>query len=207
MILQEFKKTPILGILRNIGADSIEGVLEASINAGLKAIEVTMNTPNACNIIKRACRLSKKRIFVGAGTVLSLDELKRAVDAGASFIVSPCVIDDIVDYCVEKRLPVFPGCLSPSEVFNAYKKGATMVKVFPAACFGPGYFKQLKGPFNNIELLACGGINKENIKAYFSAGASAVAFGDSIFNKALLLEKDFAAIEASIKGLIKAKEA
>jgi 2-dehydro-3-deoxyphosphogluconate aldolase / (4S)-4-hydroxy-2-oxoglutarate aldolase len=206
-MVTEFRKQPLMGILRDIEADHLDGLIRACISAGLKAIEITMNTPGACVLIKRACSLARKKIHVGAGTVLNVESLKSALDAGAEFIVSPCLVESVADMCVRKGIPLFPGAMSPSEVYNAYKKGAEMVKVFPAGRFGCEYIRDLKQPFNNIPILACGGVNDSNIKEYFSAGASAIAFGASVFSRDRLLKKDFRGIERSIKNLIKSKEA
>lgn len=206
MNIVEFKKLPILGILRNTELSATEDIVDCAARAGLKAIEFTMNTPGAGDIIKRACECAGKRISIGAGTVLSLNQAKEAVGAGAEFLVSPCIIDDVIDFCLQNALPVFPGALTPTEIYSAHKKGASMVKLFPAALFNAEYLKAIKGPFNYIELLVCGGINNDNIKEYFAAGASAVAFGESIFRKSLLKAGDFQAIERSIKALISAKE-
>jgi 2-dehydro-3-deoxyphosphogluconate aldolase/(4S)-4-hydroxy-2-oxoglutarate aldolase len=147
---------------------------------------------------------SANRLTLGAGTVLSLDDAKSALDAGATFIVMPTLVEEVVTYCKDKNIPVFPGALSPQEVYNAWNMGASMVKVFPAKFFGPSYFKEIKGPFNNIELLACGGVNRDNIKDFFNNKASAVAFGGSIFKADLVKERKFDKIAADISALIKA---
>ena len=114
------------------------------------------------------------------------------------------LVDDIVGYCVNNKIPVFPGAFTPCEVYQAHEAGATMVKVFPAKVFGPAYFKEVKGPFNNIELLACAGVIPENIKDYFANGASAVTFGSSVFRKDWLAAKDFKQISLAIKRFIDA---
>ena len=206
MRISDFRKLPLLGILRNIEEELIEPIVDISISAGLRAIEITMNTPDAPAIIKRARNYSGDKIAIGAGTVLDMDMLKLALDSGATFIVSPCLINNVCVYCKDNFIPNFPGALTPSEVYQAHKLGATMIKVFPAGLFGTRYLKDLKGPFSDIELLACGGVNKDNIKSYFDAGASAIAFGESIFKKNLLMARDFKQIESDIKVLIAAKE-
>jgi len=105
----------------------------------------------------------------------------------------------IVEVCRKKGVPVFPGALTPQEIYNAWSAGATMVKVFPTKFFGEAYFKEIKGPFGDIELLACGGVTPENIRSFFTSGASAVAFGSSVFSKDWLANKDYSAISERIK--------
>ena len=206
MDISEFKKLPIMAIVRGLNIEIIEPIIETACLSGLKAIEFTMNTPDAANLIRKAVSVSKGRIAIGAGTVLSIESMRLALDSGATFIVSPCLIEEVVKYCARHLIPVFPGALSPKEVFTASECGASMVKIFPANRFGPQYFKELKGPFDKIELLACGGVTPENIKSYFVSGASAVAFGNSIFKRDYLMAGDFAKIADAIKKLIIAKE-
>lgn len=202
MDIAKFRKKPVLGILRGVESDIIEPLMECVISAGLGAIEMTMNTKGAAGLITKMARQAKGRITVGAGTVLDKDSMKSALDAGASFIVMPVLIKDIVRYCVKNKIPVFPGALTPQEIYNAWEEGATMVKVFPSNFFGPEYFKELRGPFDDIELLACGGVTPENMKDYFAAGASAVAFGGNVFKKEWLAKKDFVSMAESVKKYI-----
>lgn len=193
-----------MGIVRGARADIIDRLTDVVIEAGLKTIEVTMNTPAAVEQIRRMNKAAQGELMIGAGTVLSFNEAQKAVDAGASFIVSPVLVPEVVKFCKRKRIPVFPGAFTPQEVYDAWQAGATMVKVFPATFFGPSFFKELKGPFNNIELLACGGVNADNIRSFFSSGASAVSFGESIFKKERLNKKKFSFIKKDIQNLISA---
>ena len=194
MDINNFMRLPLMGIVRGVRRDGIAPLVEAAAEAGLETIEVTMNTPGARDIIKAARDAAKGRLAVGAGTVLGLDEAKAALDAGATFIVMPVAMDDVTGYCAGKGVPVFPGALSPQEVYNAWQAGATMVKVFPCGLFGPKYIKELKGPFDKIKLMAVGGVRLENIAEYFSSGADAVAFGASVFKKEWLDAGDFRSI-------------
>lgn len=204
MDIAEFKKLPIMGILRGIKEEDIDPLAEAVISSGLKTIEITMNTPDAAGLIRRMRKTASGQLTIGAGTVLNKNDAKSALDAGATFIVLPACIDEVVDFCVENRIPVFPGALTPTEIYHAARRGATMVKVFPAKFFGPGYLKEIKGPFNDISLLACGGVDEENIGTFFSHRADAVAFGASIFKPDLIARKDFSAIGAAVERLISA---
>jgi len=183
MDINKFRKLPLLGILRGIDADMVEPLVETVVSSGLETIEITMNTDGAPSLIQHMVKAADKRLAVGAGTVLTMNDLHSALDAGATFIVLPVLIPDVVEYCAKNTIPVFPGAFTPQEIYNAWLAGATMVKVFPAGFLGPGYFKEIKGPFNDIELLACGGVNAETIEMFFSCEASAAAFGGSVFKK------------------------
>ena len=202
MSIDRFRKQPILGILRDITQEQIPPLFETIISSGLKSVEITMNTQDAPALIKQAVRLSKGKLMIGAGTVVDMKLLKSALSAGASFIVMPVLVKDVVRYCVKNKIPVFPGALSPQEIYQAWEAGATMVKVFPAGFFGPKYFREIKGPFKDVELLACGGVTAENMPEYFLNGASAIAFGASVFRKEWLISKDFSKIEEAIRKFI-----
>lgn len=202
MDIKQFKELPLLGIIRDAGIDIIEPLVESIVSSGLKTVEITMNATRASDLIRQTIKKADKRLSVGAGTVLTMDDLHLALDAGATFIVLPVLVNEVVKYCADRKIPVFPGALTPLEIYNAWRAGATMVKVFPAKIFGSTYFKEIKGPFQDIELLACGGITPENIQTFFSCGASAIAFGASIFKKEWFVKRDFSRIENSIKKLI-----
>ena len=202
MDVAKFKELPILGILRGIESDGLESLLIAIESAGLKTIEITMNTKGATELIRKACVFSRKRLTIGAGTVLDMKSLKAALRAGATFIVMPIFIKDVMEYCVKNKIPAFPGALTPLEIYSAWRSGATMVKVFPSIFFGPQYFKEIKAPFDDVELLACGGVTPQNMRSYFENGASAVSFGASVFKKEWLVKKEFEAIGAAIKKYV-----
>jgi 2-dehydro-3-deoxyphosphogluconate aldolase / (4S)-4-hydroxy-2-oxoglutarate aldolase len=200
--MKGFNEIPIVGILRGITEKHIEELTHSIISSGLKTVEITMNTKNATRLIKLMKNYTGNKLSVGAGTVLNLSELHEALNAGAEFIVTPSVVEEVIGYCKTNRIPVFPGALTPTEIHNAWQLGATMVKVFPASLFGPKYFRELKGPFDNIQLMAVGGVSDETITDFFKMGASAVAFGASIFTKENLENQNFSKIEENIKSLI-----
>ncbi len=203
MDIEQFEELPLMGILRGIDAPDVEPILETVIKAGLRVIEIAMNTPGAPGMIEKAKSIAEGRIHIGAGTVLSTGDLDAALNAGAGFIVMPACVGEVMLSCREKGVPVFPGALTPHEVFNAWDSGAAMVKVFPSGVFGPGYIKELKGPFDGIKLMAVGGVRLQNIAEFFSSGASAVAFGASVFRKQWIEQKDFASIGALIRDYIR----
>ncbi len=203
MDVAQFRKKPIMGIVRGIESEQIEPLIDAVISSGLETLEITMNTKGAARLICKAKKIAQRRLILGAGTVLDIDSVKSAVDSGATFIVMPVLIRDVLGYCVKKKIPVFPGALTPQEIYQVWKEGATMVKVFPAKFFGSEYFRELKGPFKDIELLACAGVTPQNMREYFACGASAVAFGASVFKKEWLQNKDYASISYAIKEYMK----
>ncbi|MDP8233247.1 MAG: bifunctional 4-hydroxy-2-oxoglutarate aldolase/2-dehydro-3-deoxy-phosphogluconate aldolase [Candidatus Saelkia tenebricola] len=203
MDIEKFKKLPVLGILRGVELDIIDEIIDVVIASGLRTLEITMNTPGAPQLLRRMVKKSHDCLMIGAGTVLTLEDLHTAIDSGATFIVSPVLIDEVVKFCIKNRIPVFPGALTPHEIYNAHCAGATMVKVFPLKFFGPSYIKEIKAPLQDIEILACGGVSAENIGEFFLSGTSAVAFGSSIFKEEWLKNRRFSLIKDSIQTLIK----
>lgn len=191
-----------MGILRGVELAQIEPLIEIIISSGLETIEITMNTENAQQLIRKIVKLCRGKLMLGAGTVLNMHSLKTAIGAGAGFIVTPVFIKDVVGYCVKNKIPVFPGALTPQEIYRAWCAGATMVKVFPAKFFGPEYFREIKGPFGDIGLLACGGVTPQNLQRYFENGANAAAFGGNVFKKEWLLSGDFVRIGRAIKAYL-----
>ena len=203
MPFEKFRRKPVLGILRGITPQELEPLFETVIAGGLQTVEITMNTKGAADLIKNAVRRYGKQLLIGAGTVLTLKDLETALSAGAAFIVSPVVVLPVIEYCARHKIPVFPGALVPQDIYEAWQSGATMVKVFPAGCFGPDYFREIKGPFPQIELLACGGVTPENMKDYFRNGASAVAVGSSVFRKDWISAKKFPLIRKKLQAYLK----
>ena len=203
-MLEDFKKHPFMGILRGITLSDVPNIIEVSVSAGLKYIEVTLNTENAFEIIAEMVKVSAGRVVIGAGTVLTKDGTLSALNAGAQFIVSPTLVDEVMAVCKERDIPTFPGAFTPQEVYNAWLAGATMVKLFPAKFFGAEYIKEIKGPFNDIEILACGGVSSSNASEFFTLGSSAVAFGGSIFNLNQMKNGEWDKIETSLRELITA---
>ncbi|MBC8287356.1 MAG: bifunctional 4-hydroxy-2-oxoglutarate aldolase/2-dehydro-3-deoxy-phosphogluconate aldolase [Nitrospinae bacterium] len=193
-----FEKEPVLGIIRGVDEDSLPGVLQAAYSGGLRYLEITLNTPHALLLIKKAIELFPD-FCIGAGTVLSAESSQQAIDVGAQFIVAPNLNEQVAQCCIKNNRAYFPGALTPTEIEKAWSFGATMVKVFPAAQMGPGYIKLLKGPFDKIKLMAVGGISPQNIPDYFSAGASAVALGGSIFSTKRMADRAFSVIQKEIE--------
>lgn len=204
MDLEDFKKLPIMGILRGARAEQMENLTRAVIDSGLKTIEVAVNIGDGPALIKKLAGAAKGGLTIGAGTVLTLECVKTVVDAGATFIVSPVYVPEVVQYCTARSIPVFPGAFTPAEIYKAWQEGASMVKVFPANRFGPAYFKDIKGPFQDIPLLACGGVNTGTIGEYFKNQASGAAFGGSIFKKEWLETGQFDKICSAIRELLEA---
>ena len=141
---------------------------KALVEGGLPCAEVTFRTAAAEESI-RVMTTEYPDMFVGAGTVLTIEQVDRAVAAGAKFIVSPGFDPEIVDYCLEKEIPVFPGCITPSEVAQAVKRGLKVVKFFPAEQFGGvATIKAMAAPYVGLKFMPTGGVSAKNLESYLS---------------------------------------
>ncbi|MFH2045496.1 MAG: bifunctional 4-hydroxy-2-oxoglutarate aldolase/2-dehydro-3-deoxy-phosphogluconate aldolase [Pseudomonadota bacterium] len=190
---------PVIGILRGIEASFFKEILHASFSSGLQAIEVTMNTENAAQIISNCRKSVPSGKLLGAGTVRTLDEAKKAADSGAMFFVTPNTDTSVIEYAFSHNIPVIAGAFTPTEVYNAWSAGADMVKVFPCGHFGPQYIKDLLGPFDQIPLVAVGGVNNSNIGDYFKAGVKAVGTSTSLFGKEALENRNIEDLARNVK--------
>lgn len=189
-----FRKMPVVGIARNIDFESIGEIIPLFINAGFRNIEITMNSQGAEQQIKALVTQWGDALNIGAGTVCSMDELEKALNAGAGFIVTPIVNEEIIKSCRNAGKPVFPGALTPTEIYKAREAGADMVKLFPFSGLEPRYIKDLTGPFGAIKLMPTGGIGIHNCTEVFRAGAAAVGVGGQLFDPVLIASGNWNAL-------------
>lgn len=195
----------IIPVIRAPSADAAVAVAEALLQAGLTVAEITMTVPNAIDAIGAVANRFPGEVLVGAGTVTDAETVRRAVDAGAEFIVTPCLVTEVIDAAHRADVAVLPGALSPSEVFEAFRRGGDMVKVFPAQSVGgAAYLRALRGPFPDIPLVPTGGVTLENMAEMFKAGAAAVGVGTELISKDALARRDYAAIGALAKQFLAA---
>lgn len=194
------RSLPIIGILRGFTAIQMEQIVQATIRGGLQNLEITMNSPDAPQQIRAAIGISQGRLNVGAGTVLNLELLNQALEAGASFIVTPSIDAEVISACVERGVPIFPGAFTPTEVVRAWELGANMVKIFPAEVVGPGYIRALKAPLPQIKLLPTGGVDLKTLPEFRKAGADGFGIGSPLFNRGRVEAGDWAWVENQCKA-------
>ena len=175
---------------------------KALISGGLPCAEITFRTAAAKDSI-RLITNEFPDMLVGAGTVLTVEQAKDALEAGAKFIVAPGFDAELVDYCLENNVPVFPGCVTPSELTQAYKRGLGIVKFFPASNFGGlSMIKALAGPFPKMKFIPTGGINKDNLTEYIESDKIFACGGTWMVKKDLINNKEFDKIEQMTKEAV-----
>lgn len=197
----------IIPVIRAPSADAAVAVVEALLQAGLTVAEITMTVPNAIDAIGAVTKRFPGHVLIGAGTVTDAETARRAIDGGAEFIVTPCLVPEVIDAAHRMDVAVLPGALSPSEVFEAFRLGGDMVKVFPAQSVGgAAYLRALRGPFPNIPVVPTGGVTLENIAEMFEAGAAAVGVGTELISKDALARRDYGAIGELAKQFVAAAQ-
>ena len=196
-VVSKLREVGIIPVIRAPNADAAVAVVEALLQAGLTVAEITMTVPNAIDAIGSVAKRFGNEMLVGAGTVTDAETARRAMDAGAEFIVTPCLVPEVIDAARRADVAVLPGALTPSEVFEALRFGGDMVKVFPAQSVGgAAYLRSLRGPFPDIPLVPTGGVTLDNVREMFDAGAAAVGVGSELVSKDALARRDYAAIGA-----------
>lgn len=207
---EQFRECGVVPVVVLNDAKDALPLAEALIDGGLPCAEVTFRTDAAEESIRL---MSEKypQMLVGAGTVLTIGQVDRAVNAGAKFIVSPGFDPEIVDYCINKNIPVFPGCITPSEVAQAVKRGLKVVKFFPAEqAGGIAMIKAMAAPYTMVKFMPTGGISAKNLRDYLSCdkiiccGGSWMVKGDLIkageYDKVRELAKEAVALAKEIRG-------
>ncbi len=193
---------PVIGILRGVEASFFCEIMQTSFSQGLQAIEVTMNTPRAEQIVATSRPLVPPGKLLGMGTIRGLEEAKKAIKAGAMFLVSPNQDRAVIEYARSKDVPIIAGAFTPTEAFAAWSAGADMVKIFPCRVLGPTYIRDLLGPFEQMPLVAVGGVTLANAGEYLEAGARAVGVGTSLFGREALKKRDKTELARNVRNFI-----
>jgi len=194
----------VVAVLRDVDADEVVPVARAVVEGGVRAVEVTADTPGAMDQVAAVAEDLGDVALVGAGTVLDAETARAALLAGSAFVVSPSFHRDVVEVCNRYGAPVVPGVATPTEAVEAYAAGADLVKLFPAAALGPAYLAALQGPLSQIPVMPTGGIDAANAGAFVEAGAVAVGAGSSIVDADAMARGDLEAVTERARALVEA---
>lgn len=198
-VVRELKENKIVAIFRNVEVDKCVEAAKALYEGGIRFVEVTFDQTeketkykNTVDSIKMISEAMKNKMCVGAGTVLTLEQVHLASNAGAKFVIMPNMDIEVIKFAKDLDMATMPGAYSATEVNSAYNAGADFVKIFPAAQAGASYFKALSGPLGHIPLTAVGGVNEKNAKDFLDAGAVGLGIGGKLVDKKLIAESNFA---------------
>jgi len=198
-LIEELKTHQLMVAVRTETTEDAYNAAAACIEGGIRFIEITFSVPGADEVIRR---LSKdKRAAVGAGTVLNTEDVKRALHAGASYIVSPNFDEEVVKFTKKEGALSIPGACTPTEVYRAYKGGGDIIKLFPFVEIGGlGFLKAIRGPMPFVRYMLCGGANLENVPNYLAAGPAGILIGTAIIRRDLVAAKDWDGIAGLAKS-------
>jgi 2-dehydro-3-deoxyphosphogluconate aldolase/(4S)-4-hydroxy-2-oxoglutarate aldolase len=189
-------------ILRTNDTGTARAAMEAAIRGGFRIIEFTMTIPRVCDLIAEFSQ--RAGLIVGAGTVLTIDDARETVAAGAKFLVSPVWDEPILRAAQALGVAFMPGCATPSEMWHAHGAGAPLVKLFPGPAQGPHWVKQTLGPLPMLRIVPTNGVNLENGPEYLKNGAFAIGFTASLFTPDDLAHQRYDQIEARAKAMVQA---
>lgn len=198
-VLAKVKSERICAIIRKLTPEQAIQTTAALIEGGVSVIEVAFNTAGAAQIITELKQTFGEKLTIGAGTVLDSETARIAILAGANFILSPTLNLDVLKICQKYNVLAIPGVYTPTEMLSAWESGARMVKIFPAVTVGSTFIRQVKGPLDQLEIMAVGGINTENTSDFLLAGASCVGIGSEIAGQKLVETGGYQAITTSAR--------
>jgi 2-dehydro-3-deoxyphosphogluconate aldolase / (4S)-4-hydroxy-2-oxoglutarate aldolase len=194
-ILAMLENPGVIAVVRAKSAEQVLPITQALIDGGFRAVEVTMTTPNALEAIRRASARFSPTASIGVGTVLNAETARKALDAGAEFIVSPIARPEIAQVAGAACRPVMLGAYTPTEAQLVFEAGADYVKLFPADTLGCTYIKALRAPLPHLRIVPTGGVSLDNIFDFFAAGCPAVGLGSSLISKEVLAKDDWTVLQ------------
>lgn len=190
-VVQRIKAEGAVAIIRTDSIERALGAAEAVVAGGFRAIEITFSFADAAKAIEKLAESNERDLLIGAGTILKREEARAAVNAGAQFLVSPCVLPEVIDAARELEVVIIPGAFTPTEIYTAHSLGADIVKIFPAVKFGPEYLKAVRGPLPQIPIMPTSGVDTSNVGDWFRAGAVAVGAVSSVLDPELIRSGDW----------------
>ena len=199
--IEDLKRNQLMVAIRTESAEDAYHAAMACVEGGVRFIEVTFSVPGADEAISRLS--GDERVVVGAGTVLTTDDARKALKAGASYLVSPAFDEEVVTFAKKEGVISIPGACTPTEIYRAYKAGGDIIKLFPFVEIGGlDFLKAIRGPLPFVRYMLCGGATLENISKYLAADAAAILIGAAIIRRDLVAAKDWASIAGLARSFV-----
>ncbi len=193
------------GVIAVIRADNSDQLLDAAaalIEGGVSAIEVTMTTPNAIEVIRATAKRFGDNVLLGVGTVLDSATAIRAMEAGAEYVVTPVVRLGVIATCLQREKPIFSGAYTPTEAWTAWEAGSDFIKIFPAGGLGASYIKSVRVPLPQLKMVPSGGVTAENCGEFIQAGCVAISAGSSLVSKTFLQNRDWKGLKQKAETFV-----
>ncbi len=199
--IQNLKRHQLMVAIRTESTEDAYQAAMACVEGGIRFIEITFSVPGADEVIGRMS--GDERVVVGAGTVLTKDDARKALKAGASYLVSPAFDEEVVKFAKKEGVISIPGACTPTEIYRAYKAGGDVIKLFPFVELGGlAFLKAIRGPLPLVPYMLCGGATLENISAYLDANAAAILIGAAIIRRDLVAAKDWGSIAGLARSFV-----
>ncbi len=197
-------RTRLIGIVRSATPVDLVEACRSLYAGGVKCVEITLNSPGALHAVERVRADLPAGCIIGIGTVVDADTARQALSSGAQFIVTPIVDAKTIELVHSRSAPILPGAYTPTEIYTAWKAGATMVKLFPATNLGPSFVREVLAPLPEIKLCPTGGVTLQNARDWFDAGATALGVGSALMPRDLLTSGNFAGITSLAQQWVEA---
>jgi len=189
--LQQVLAGGIVAIVRSPDSSQLVEVARALLDGGVSTIEITMSVPNALDVLRQVRSALGDKVLLGAGTVLDPETARAVLLAGAEFIVAPTINLDVIRMCQRYDKLIMPGAFTPTEILSAWEAGADIIKVFPAECLGPAFFKAVRGPLPQVRMMPTGGVDLTTAAGFIKAGACCLGVGSQLVDPQLVAERNF----------------
>lgn len=200
LIEEALQTVGVITIFRRIPPEVILPLIESVVRGGIRAVEITADSSDVLSVIETVRRRYGAKVLVGAGTLMTPNQIGDAMRAGAQFLVSPHFDPRLFEIAQEHNHLLIPGVFTPSEVAAASRQGASLLKLFPAGPVGPMYLRDLQAPFGHVRFIPTGGLTPTTALDYVTVGAAAVGLGMSLVNPTLLSQRQWGAIAASVSA-------
>lgn len=200
-ILDSIAKNKIIAVIRLDDLSNAVPLSRALLAGGVNIIEFTLTNADAPQAIARVRDALGDKLSVGAGSVITTEQVKQVADNGAEFVISPITKPDVINACHDYNLPTMPGAYTPTEIQSAWEMDVAAVKVFPARNLGASYIKDVLAPLPHLRIIPTGGINASNIGTFINAGVFAVGVGGALCDRNVIEAKDWANLSASASEL------
>ena len=201
-VVEQVQQLGVVAVIRIKDPAKLRAVVDALVDGGVRALEVTMTVPGAVGLIRELAPTMPAGFLLGAGTVTTAETARAVIDAGATYVVSPVFQPAVIAACHERDVAAMPGCFSPTEIFAAYELGADIIKVFPATSLGPQFIKDVRAPLPQVKLMPTGGVTLENAGDWIRAGAVAVGLGSALLDAKAIEDGRFDAITANARRVV-----
>jgi len=203
-IIRRLLEPGVIAIIRADSSDQLIEAAEALYAGGVTAMEVTMTTPNALQVVGDVAVRFGRKVLIGVGSVLDPETCRAAILAGAEFIVTPVTKPEVIRLANRYGKPILSGAFTPTEMLMAHESGADFIKLFPADSVGPGYIKNVLAPLPMLQIIPTGGVTPETAKGFLDAGSVALAAGSGLVSKEILKKRDWAGLRARAEAYVAA---